>query len=101
MLFGLSWSIILLCVVLTYLVHNILQCILDPLRHVPGPLVARFTRFWYLYKIAQGDFERTNLALHERFGPVVRIAPNEYSIDDVTAARSIYGHGSKFVKVRT
>ena len=29
----------------------------------------------------------------------MRIAPNEYSIDDLDAVKIIYGHGSKFVKV--
>lgn len=32
-------------------------------------------------------------------GPVVRIAPNEYSIDDPAAAKIIYGSGRAFVKV--
>ncbi|KFY96163.1 hypothetical protein V498_02853, partial [Pseudogymnoascus sp. VKM F-4517 (FW-2822)] len=63
-----------------------------------GPLLARFTRLWYLYKIYKGDFEKTNIGLHEKYGPVVRIAPNEYSIDDVGAAKVIYGHGNAFDK---
>jgi hypothetical protein len=33
-------------------------------------------------------------------GPIVRIAPNEYSFDDLQAVKTIYGHGTKFVKVR-
>lgn len=32
-------------------------------------------------------------------GPIVRIAPNEYSIDDFDALKTIYGHGSSFIKV--
>lgn len=32
-------------------------------------------------------------------GPVVRIAPNEYTIDDPDAIKIIYGHGTNFVKV--
>ena len=31
-------------------------------------------------------------------GPVVRIAPNRYSIDDPEAIKQVYGHGTKFVK---
>ncbi|KAK7730687.1 hypothetical protein SLS57_001518 [Botryosphaeria dothidea] len=30
--------------------------------------------------------------------PIVRIAPNYYSIDDPSAVRTIYGHGTKFTK---
>lgn len=82
-----------------YVLVCLAQCLIDPLRNVPGPLLARFTRLWYLYKIYKGDFERMNIELHKKYGPVVRIAPNEYSIDDVEAARVIYGHGNAFVKV--
>ncbi|OBT80300.1 hypothetical protein VF21_00724 [Pseudogymnoascus sp. 05NY08] len=81
-----------------YVVYNLVLWLIDPLRCVPGPLLARFTRLWYLYKIYKGDFEKTNVSLHKKYGPVVRIAPNEYSIDDVEAAKIIYGHGNAFVK---
>lgn len=83
-----------------YAVFGLVTWLIDPLRSVPGPTIARFTRLWYLYKIYKGDFERTNVDLHKKYGPVVRIAPNEYSIDDVEAAKIIYGHGNAFVKVR-
>jgi len=33
-------------------------------------------------------------------GSIVRIAPNYYSIDDMEAIKTIYGHGTNFVKVR-
>ncbi|OBT45682.1 hypothetical protein VE00_03948 [Pseudogymnoascus sp. WSF 3629] len=36
--------------------------------------------------------------LHRRYGPVVRIAPNEYSFEDFEAVKTIYGHGTKFAK---
>lgn len=83
----------------SYIIFTLVQSILDPLRRIPGPLLARYTRLWYLYKIYQGDFEKTNIELHERHGPVVRIAPGEYSINDVSAAKTIYGHGNAFIKV--
>jgi len=80
-------------------VYLFLQVLLDPLRHIPGPFLARFTRLWYFVEIYKGSFERTNIELHKKYGPIVRIAPKEYSIDDVEAAKIIYGHGSQFVKV--
>ena len=39
-----------------------------PLRNVPGPFLARFSRLWELYEVVQGRFERTNVALHEKYG---------------------------------
>ncbi|KAK4943316.1 hypothetical protein LTR10_017159 [Elasticomyces elasticus] len=70
------------------------------LRKVPGPFFASFTRLWKLQKTLRGDFEWTNIELHRRYGPIVRIAPNEVSIDDPDESVSIiYGHGTKFIKV--
>jgi hypothetical protein len=64
----------------SYLLYFLVQALLDPLRAIPGPFLARFTRFWYFNKVYQGSFERTEIELHKRYGPVVRIAPHEYSV---------------------
>ena len=81
------------------LVYFLLQQILDPLRSVPGPFFARFTRLWYFIHVYKGSFELKEIELHRKYGPIVRIAPHEYSIDDVDAAKAIYGHGNNFPKV--
>lgn len=36
--------------------------------------------------------------LHAKYGPLVRTAPNEVSVADLTAIKSIYGAGTKFRK---
>ncbi len=81
------------------LIYSLLQYIFDPIRSIPGPFLARFSRFWYFFELYKGSFEETNIKLHKRYGPIVRIAPYEYSVDDVDAARTIYGHGNAFIKV--
>ena len=81
------------------ILYFLLQFTLDPLRDIPGPLLARFTRLWYFIEIYKGSFELTEIELHKKYGPIVRIAPYEYSIDDVEAAKTIYGHGNSFPKV--
>ncbi|QKX54964.1 uncharacterized protein TRUGW13939_02054, partial [Talaromyces rugulosus] len=45
-----------------------------------------------------GTFPITSRKLHQKYGPVVRIAPNEYSIDDPNAAKVIYGSGNGYIK---
>ena len=40
----------------------------DPLRSVPGPFWARFTRLWYLNEVAKGHFEKTDIRLHKKYG---------------------------------
>jgi hypothetical protein len=82
-----------------FVLYFVVDFIRDPLRDIPGPLLARFTRFWYFIEIYKGSFEVTDVELHEKYGPIIRIAPHEYSIDDVDAAKTIYGHGQAFVKV--
>ena len=100
--------------------QTLLRVCLSPLRSLPGPFFARFSRLWYLRQIWRGDFHKTNNELHKRYGeifrnaisphklvgythvnigPIVRIAPNEYSIDDPEALKTIYGHGTSFIKV--
>lgn len=86
------WALITIPVSI-YILSNVFLAIIDPLRHIPGPFLARFTRAWYCWKIYEGNFERTNQQLHTRYGPIVRIAPHEYSIDDVDAAKVIYSIG--------
>ncbi|PMD33301.1 cytochrome P450 family protein [Hyaloscypha variabilis F] len=81
-----------------YLIYSTFRALSSPLRGIPGPFLARFTRFWKLREIYKGSFEKTNIKLHQKYGQIVRIAPNEYSIDDPEAVKIIYGLGSKFVK---
>ncbi|KAF5875927.1 putative cytochrome p450 pisatin protein [Botrytis fragariae] len=86
------WALIAIPVSI-YVLSTVFLAIIDPLRHIPGPFLARFTRVWYCWEIYKGHFERTNKQLHTRYGPIVRIAPHEYSIDDVNAAKGIYSIG--------
>ena len=79
---------------------SILRAIYSPLRHLPGPFMARFTRGWYAWQMYCGDFHETNQKLHEKYGPIVRLSPNEYSISDPETVKTIYGHNTTFTKAR-
>ena len=94
-----SMSSVLLLSGAALIIHFLVQFVFDPLREVPGPCLARFTRLWYFIEIYKGGFELTEIELHKKYGPIVRIAPHEYSIDDVEAAKTIYGLGKHFLKV--
>lgn len=65
---------------------------------IPGPLTTRFTKLWYFNRVRLRHFEHDNIQLHEKYGPVVRIAPDHYSIRDRSAVRTVYGKGSRFAK---
>lgn len=61
-------GLILLALTTLALLVVALRAIVHPLRRIPGPFFARLTRLWYLTKIWKGDFQETNIALHEKYG---------------------------------
>ena len=70
----------------------------DALRGIPGPLICRLTSLWTYYHSYIGD-ECTRInELHQKYGPVVRIAPNEVSIADGAALAPIYSEKGGFMK---
>ncbi|KAI4858965.1 cytochrome P450 [Hypoxylon rubiginosum] len=69
---------------------------LHPLRKFPGPLVGRATHLWRAIKIQSGDLPQTVKKLHDIYGPVVRIAPDELSFIESQAWKDIYGHHGSY-----
>jgi hypothetical protein len=74
------------------------RAISSPLKGIPGPSWARFTSLWYFNRVRKGKFEHDNIELHQKFGPVVRVSPDHYSISDISDIRTVYGTCSKFPK---
>jgi hypothetical protein len=71
---------------------------LHPLASVPGPLWASISRSWYMYRIHVGDMHDVQRHLHEQYGPIVRIAPNEVSTTELSAIPKIYRNQSPLKK---
>ncbi|KAG8408234.1 hypothetical protein J3459_018095 [Metarhizium acridum] len=60
------------------------------LSNIPGPLAAKFTDFWrYRSQNSKGHAKRL-VALHKKFGKLVRIGPNHVSISDPAAVSIVY-----------
>lgn len=59
---------IVVVLVALYLVKWAFDLIRDPLKDIPGPVLARFTRLWLLRQYVKGDFQKTNLDLHQKYG---------------------------------
>ena len=70
---------------------------LSPLARVPGPKVAAFTGWYEIYHdlVRPARFPWQIKALHEKYGPVVRISPTEVHISDPPFADTLF---SKTVK---
>lgn len=71
---------------------------LSPLKGVPGPWYAVYTKWWLVWKTVKGVRAKTIHELHQKYGPWVRIAPNEVSTSDSEALVPIYGVNSTYVK---
>ena len=68
-----------------------------PLAKFPGPRLWAISRFPYVVALRGGELVRVTKKLHDEYGPIVRIAPNELAFTDPQASRDIYGfrHGHK------
>jgi hypothetical protein len=70
----------------------------SPLSAIPGPFSASVSRLWLLKHSWDGDMHRTMIRLHAKHGKLVRTAPDEVSVSDLSAIKKIYGAGTKFRK---
>jgi hypothetical protein len=71
---------------------------LHPLSKIPGPFLASVSRLWIIQRIHKGDSDLVQRALHQRYGPLVRIAPNEIACADPEAIRTLYPTQSPLTK---
>lgn len=56
--------------------YVIYQCFLSPLARIPGPFLAKLTNWHRAYLTYEGQAHRKYLALHRKYGAVVRTGPN-------------------------
>lgn len=87
---------VLLCIILLFLELLIKPLYISPLSRIPGPKSYALTKWRLAYDEYHGLRTRTIHSLHQTYGPVVRIGPNEIHFNTPTALRKIYGAGSGF-----
>ena len=63
---------------------------LHPLSRVPGPAVAAISNIWLAYQVREGRMLRLGKTLHRKYGPVVRVGPNEIWFHSKEACQAIY-----------
>ncbi|OTA33990.1 hypothetical protein BTJ68_05507 [Hortaea werneckii EXF-2000] len=81
--------------IVSYVVY---QRFIHPLASVPGPFWASISRLWITKHSWDGDMSVTMIALHKKHGALVRTGPNEVSVADPAAIKTIYGAGTRFRK---
>lgn len=65
---------------------------LHPLSRFPGPKLWAISRILYALALQKGDLVHRTAAIHEQYGDIVRLSPNELSFTNATAWKDIYGH---------
>ncbi|KAJ5781189.1 cytochrome P450 [Penicillium paradoxum] len=86
-------------VVLLWLVGStVYNVFFHPLKAIPGPFMAKITRWWIFTLEMRGNPHVEILDLHRKYGPFLRISPNEVSFNDVEASSIVYAQTSKFEK---
>ena len=71
-----------------------------PLSHIPGPRLWAATPIFYAQSVRSGRYAQNLKGLHIRYGPVVRVAPDELSFIHSAAWDVIYAYnkGTSFPK---
>ncbi|KAK0128135.1 hypothetical protein ONS95_000119 [Cadophora gregata] len=81
----------LLCI-LSKVIYNIY---FHPLSKFPGPKWAAASNLFYVFGWTGGRWAFTVEALHKKYGPVVRFAPNDLDFSTVESYQDIYGTATK------
>ncbi|KLO08951.1 high nitrogen upregulated cytochrome P450 monooxygenase 2 [Schizopora paradoxa] len=64
-----------------------------PLWKYPGPIFARVSKFWTFRMAKTGRQHIAYKAMHDKYGPIVRVGPNELSIANVEAVTAGFSEG--------
>lgn len=74
------------------------RLLFHPLNKFPGPIHARISTFWLVYHFRGLDAWKRVAALHDNYGPYVRIGPSELSVRNPKAVMALHGPDSKCYK---
>jgi hypothetical protein len=88
--FKFSLAVLSSALVVYWAAWTIYARVLHPLSNIPGPWLASVSRLWYMIQVARGDMEKTQRQLHAKYGPLIRIAPNEVACASPDAIKTIY-----------
>ncbi|KAI1673235.1 Cytochrome P450 [Pyrenophora tritici-repentis] len=87
-----SLAVLLVTLTLVYFASTIIYNLyFHPLARFPGPLAHRATRLPFVIGLFRRTLVREVAPLHDFYGSVVRIAPDELSFTDPAAWKDIYG----------
>lgn len=74
----------------SFLFTAIYNLYFHPLRNIPGPKLAAATPLPFIWRLVNGRFPAWKIDLHEKYGVVVRVHPDELSFIGSSAWQNIY-----------
>jgi tryprostatin B 6-hydroxylase len=74
------------------------RALFNPLNRFPGPWMARISKFYMSYLLRNMDCYYVVADLHAKYGPYVRLGPNDLSIVDPDAMALAYGPNATVTK---
>lgn len=83
--------------VATCIIQVIRRRFFHPMSAVPGPWLNSITEFPAFINLVTGNQHTYYRSIHEKYGPVVRVSPNELSFVSLEAREEIYGLRVRFV----
>ena len=93
-----TWVAVVIALAIAYVsTLSVYRLLLSPLARIPGPKLAGLTS-WYeiVYDIVQpGQYVWRIKEMHQIYGPIVRVAPNEVHVSDVNFLDEIYAGASR------
>ncbi|CAG8952058.1 hypothetical protein HYFRA_00000794 [Hymenoscyphus fraxineus] len=77
---------------LVYFFANVIYNLyFHPLAHFPGPFLARSTLLWRAWHTMGGKWHFVSRRVHDKYGDIVRVSPNELSCGSLESWKEIYG----------
>lgn len=82
-----------LAALVSWVLVSITRRLRSPLARIPGPSYTNFSSLWLMYQEFTYNRRTFIHQLHRRYGPVVRLGPNEISFTSLEALKEIYTSG--------
>ncbi|PNS17744.1 Isotrichodermin C-15 hydroxylase [Sphaceloma murrayae] len=83
-------GLVVLPPVMYLVVYAIYNLFINPLKTYPGPTFNAISRIPYALMLARGNSSRDIMAMHDKYGDVVRVAPDELAFADPRAWKDIF-----------
>ncbi|RDA93305.1 hypothetical protein CP533_2057 [Ophiocordyceps camponoti-saundersi (nom. inval.)] len=86
------------CAIALVVLRSIFKILRSSANHVPGPWYTKYTSLVLDFHFMTATRTTYVHRLHQLYGPVVRIAPDEVAISDIEAVKTIYSTKETFRK---